>query len=299
MQNSRAPRFFTQQPNTFPDSSSWKLPNDQLVKAPTLKHSASQPITNTQLFVADGRPTYASVLKTQLANTMRTKGSQTSNDTNFMSAEEIEWFGPPTTTSRPPPVFPVNNYPVHYPQLLSTQERLNFALYPPTRFSGKVWEKMWEEGTLVLDLYVATTEPTLSDICRSPSDIYFRPETEFTGFEYRVKIDEDRCHKPLVVKAGNVIDILKTNTQYSRYIIDLCQMIRDGRAYFPVHYREYYGQGFTNASDPRHPSFILDIPESFCQSLVALHLRANSDYYASIQSPSIPVIPNRMISMKF
>jgi len=179
------------------------------------------------------------------------------------------------------------------------QERLNFALYPPTRFSGKVWEKMWEEGTLVLDLYVATTEPTLSDICRSPSDIYFRPETEFTGFEYRVKIDEDRCHKPLVIKAGNVIDILKTNTQYSRYIIDLCQMIRDGRAYFPVHYREYYGQGFTNASDPRHPSFILDIPESFCHSLVALHLRANSDYYASIQSPSIPVIPNRMISMKF
>jgi len=77
-------------------------------------------------------------------------------------------------------------------------------------------------------------------------------------------------------------------------------MIRDGRAYFPVHYREYYGQGFTNASDPRHPSFILDIPESFCHSLVALHLRANSEYYASLQSPFIPVIPNLMISsMKF
>ena len=91
-----------------------------------------------------------------------------------MSAEEIEWFGPPTTTSRPPPVFPVNSdYPVHYPQLLATQERLNFALYPPTRFSGKVWEKMWEEGMLVLDLYIATSMPTLSDICRSPSDVYF------------------------------------------------------------------------------------------------------------------------------
>jgi len=293
MQNSRAPRFCTQQLITSPDFSSSKL------STPTLKHSASQPIMKTPLFVADGRPTYASVLKTQLANMMRTKGTQT-NDTDFMSAEEIEWFGPPATTSRPPPVFPVNNYPVHYPRLLATPERLNFALYPPTRFSRKVWEKMWEKGMLVLDLYVATTEPTLSDICRSPSDVYFRPETEFTGFKYRVKIDEDRCHKPLVIKAGNVVDILKTNTQYSRYIIDLCQMIRDGRAYFPVHYREYYGQGFTNASDPRHPSFILDIPESFCHSLVALHLRANSDYYTNLQSPSIPVIPNRMISsMKF
>jgi len=151
-------------------------------------------------------------------------------------------------------------------------EQLNFALYPPTHFSGKVWEKMWEEETLVLDLYVATSMPTLSDICRSPSDVYFRPETEFMGFKYRVKIDENRCHEPLVIKAGNVIDILKTNMQYSRYVIDLCQMIRDGRAYFPVHYREYYGQGFTNASDPCHPSFILDIPKSFSHSLVALHL---------------------------
>jgi len=98
------------------------------------------------------------------------------------------------------------------------------------------------------------------------------PNTKFMGFEYRVKIDEDWCHKPLVIKAGNVVDILKTNMQYSCYVIDLCQMIRDGRAYFPVHYREYYGQGFTNASDPCHPSFILNIPELFCHSLVVLHL---------------------------
>ena len=149
------------------------------MKTPTLKHSASQPITKTQLFVADSRPTYASILKTQLANMMRTKGMQT-NDTSFMSAEEIEWFSPPATTSRPPPVFPINNYPVHYPRLLATPERLNFALYPPMRFSGKVWEKMWEEGTLILNLYVATTKLTLSNICRLPSDVYFRPETEFT-----------------------------------------------------------------------------------------------------------------------
>ena len=38
---------------------------------------------------------------------------------------------------------------------------------------------------------------------------------EFTGFEYCVKIDETRCHEPLVIKAGNVVDILKTNTQHS------------------------------------------------------------------------------------
>jgi len=190
----------------------------------------------------------------------------------------------------------VNNYPVYYARLLATQEQLNFTLYPPTHFSGRVWEKMWEEGTLVLDLYVATTMPTLSDICHSPSDVYFQPETEFTGFEYHMKIDETWCHEPLVIKAGRVMDILKTNMQHSHYIIDLCQMIRNRHAYFPVHYCKYYGQGFTNALDPHHLSFILNIPKSFCHSLVVLRLQANSDYDASLQSPSVTILPNHMIS---
>jgi hypothetical protein len=212
----------------------------------------------------------------------RTKVTQT-DETDFVSALEHEWFRRmPNTISRPP-TFPINNYPIHYPRLLAPPEQLNFALYPPMRFPDKTWEMIWQEGTLVLDLYITTAVPTLSDLCRSPSDIYFQQEMEFTGFDYRVRIDETRCHEPLTIKAGNVVDILKTNTRHGRYIIDSCQMIRDGRAYLPVHYREYYGQGFTNASDPRHPSFILDIPESFCHSLVALRLRSNAAYYASLQ----------------
>jgi len=92
------------------------------------------------------------------------------------------------------------------------------------------------------------------------------------GFEYCMKIDETWCHEPLVIKASNVIDILKTNTQYSHYVIDLCLMIRDGCTYFPVHYCGYYRQGFTNASNPRYSSFILNIPKLFCHSLVVLPL---------------------------
>jgi len=217
-----------------------------------------------------------------------------------MSAEEIEWFGPPATTSHPPPVFPVNNYPVHYSRLLAPPEQLNFALYPPARFPEKTWENMWEGGTLVLDLFVTATVPTLSDICRSPSNTYFQHETEFTGFDYCVQRDESQCHEPLVIKTGDIINILNTNTQQSRYVVNLCQMICNGRVYLPVHYHDYYEQGFTKASDSRHRSFILDIPTSFCHSLVVLHLRMNSVYYAGLQSPSITVLPNCMIpSMNF
>ncbi len=264
------------------DDSQMQSSNKFIVsRAPMLTWTTSEPATNSALYVTNCQPTYASVLENMLANTKQTKGTQT-NKTDPMTAEELEWFGPPASISQPP-VFPTNSYCIHYPRLLAPPEQLNFALYPPMCFHNNIWEMMWQGGSLVLNLYVATPMPTLSDLCHSPSDIYFQPEMEFTGFDYRIKIDKSRCPEPLVIKSGDIVNILNTNMQHGRYIVDLCQMIRNGRAYFPVHYREYYGQGFTNASDPRHPSFILDIPESFCHSLVALRLRSNSDYYASLR----------------
>ena len=289
MQNSEAPSSDRQQSKAPPNLPSLNPSNGWFMQAPVLKRSSSQPTTTSELYVSDGRPSYASVLKARLANMKRAKATQT-NESDFISTEELEWFGLPATISHPP-VFPVDNYIVHYPRLLAPIEQLNFALYPPTSFPEEHWEEMWQKGTLILDLHIATTIPTLSEICRSPSDIYFRTETEFTGFDYRVKIDESRCHKPLVIKTGDIVDILKVNKPDGRYIVDLCQMIRNGRAYIPVHYRDYYGQGFTKTSDPRHPSFILDIPESFCHSRVAFRLRSNAIYYASLLPP-LPIIKN-------
>jgi len=183
-----------------------------ILNAPELRRSASQLNPDSKLFIADCQPMYANILKKKLVSVKRTKGTQTI-DNNSMSAEEIEWFGASTPSC--PPTFPHNNHPVHYLRLLAPPEQMNFALYPPTHFSGKTWEKIWQEGTLVLDLYVATVTLTLSDILRAPSDIYFCSEMEFTRFDYQVKTDENRCHKLLIIKAGNSVDILRTNTQHS------------------------------------------------------------------------------------
>ena len=221
------------------------------------------------------------------------KATQTS-DSDSISPEELEWFSLLATIS-PPPVLPADNFLVHYPCLLALIEQLNFALYLPTYFPENYWEEMWQKGTLVLDLYIATTMLTLSEICSSPSDVYFRTETEFMEFDYCVKIDESQCHKPLVIKSGDIVNILKINKRDGHYIVDLCQMIRNGCAYIPVHYCDYYGQGFTKTLDPQHPSFILDIPESFCHSLVAFLLRSNANYYASLQPPpSFSNIPSHL-----
>ena len=89
---------------------------------------------------------------------------------------------------------------------------------------------------------------------------------------YQVKFDQSRCDKPVHVKTGNAVDILRTNTFYGRYIVDSCQLIRDGQAYLAVHFRNYDRQGFTSTINPRHPSFILEIPQSFCQTSMMQHL---------------------------
>ena len=167
----------------------------------------------------------------------------------------------------------LENQPIHYPRSLAPAIRPYFALYTPSHFSLKRWEKMWNEPTLILDLYVSSNNPTTSDQ-KSPatSTTYFYPEEEFMGIPYRVKFDQSRCDKPVHIKTGNAVDILRTNTFYGRYIVDSCQLIRNGQAYLAIHFRNYDRQGFTSTIDPRHPSFILEIPQSFCQTSMMQHL---------------------------
>jgi hypothetical protein len=54
-------------------------------------------------------------------------------------------------------------HPIQRPSsILPTREsiplRLNFALYPVTRFSDEFWKKMWGQMVLVLDSYLVTPE---------------------------------------------------------------------------------------------------------------------------------------------
>jgi hypothetical protein len=178
---------------------------------------------------------------------------------------------PPTLPAAPLyrcPPFPSNDHPVFCPTRESIPLRLNFALYPVTRFSDEFWKKMWGQMVLVLDSYLVTPER------RSTSTTtFFHPETEFIGIKYRLKIDCEKCHQPLVFRRGDIVDMSGTNSPSSRYVVETCQLIRGGFA-LPVHYRNFHGQGFTDTRDPCHPSFILQIPQSFCKSPLIPHLQA-------------------------
>jgi len=53
------------------------------------------------------------------------------------------------------------------------------------------------------------------------------------------------------------MEIDKYNGQY---IVDYCQLIHNGIAYLPIHYREYENQAFSAGNNPHHYSFILTVP---------------------------------------
>ncbi len=169
--------------------------------------------------------------------------------------------------------FPPNTYAIRSPTAYSPEEAPFFALYPPTCFEDCHWQDLWQQPTLALDLYV--TPNSTSDATNRQSAVmtYLQSETQFVGMNYRLRVEEARCDKHFEIRRGDSVNFLDANRRYGRYIVDACQWIEKGCAYLPVHYREYYSQGFTDTQDPLHPSFILDIPASFCKSNIRPHLQ--------------------------
>jgi len=119
---------------------------------------------------------------------------------------------------------------------------------------------MWSSREVDLDDLSFTIElPSKSRLLHSTS---FRYEAEFTGYFYRVAINPTRCHSNMRIQCGTIVNVANLNTARGKYVVDACQLTRDGLSYFPVHYREY-DQAFTSADDSRHYSFVLAIPSNF------------------------------------
>jgi hypothetical protein len=154
----------------------------------------------------------------------------------------------------------------YYPIATNPVTHTNHNPMKFTLFTDSYWKMIWKGPILDLEYY-ATSIPSflLLDNTKTPiaTRTYFHLDDEFMGIPYRVKIYEENCPQSLSIQCGTMVDINGMNTLHSRYIVDYCQLIRNGHVYIPVHYREYYGQKFTNTYDLRHPSFILEIPIKF------------------------------------
>lgn len=168
------------------------------------------------------------------------------------------------STSLPPSPFPLRSFTTYRPKLLTFEEQLSYGQYAPSRFTPDSWTKIWNGRKVNLDnlSFTATLRTSKS---RPPCSTSFRYETEFTGYLYRVAIDPTRCHSNIRIQCGTVVDVANLNTTRGKYIVDTCQLVRDGLSFFPVHYREC-DQGFTSADDFRHYSFILAIPSPYCSN---------------------------------
>jgi hypothetical protein len=116
----------------------------------------------------------------------------------------------------------------------------------------------------------------------------FHHELEFMGYAYRVVFDADwvkisaQWMKKISFTRGTAVNVHNINNCGGQYIVEYCQLIRNGIAYLPVHFREYHDQGFSTTNDPRHHSFILAVPVELCYSPFLPHLRPSSTDYDTI-----------------
>ena len=145
---------------------------------------------------------------------------------------------------------------------------LPFAQYPVSHFAQQDWDKIWERPAIDLEPYLEMTHYNN----RQAISTFFYPEHEFAGYTYHVIFNPARLKTKIFFRRGTAVNIQGINETDGRYLVDYCQLIRDGIAYLPVHFRDRHKQGFSIVNDPFHYSFILMIPVNLCKSPLLPHL---------------------------
>ena len=211
---------------------------------------------------------------------LRTTQSERTVDTNASNpAEDLTTTG---YTFRPifPPIF--YNETTHLK--MNPTQRLPFAQYPPSHFTPEEWDEIWNQPAIDLDPYL-----TLTMYPGGTFPTVFHHELEFMGYAYHVNFDADwvkisaQWMKKISFTRGTAVNVHNINNCGGQYIVEYCQLIRNGIAYLPVHFREYHDQGFSTTNDPRHHSFILAVPVELCYSPFLPHLRPSSTDYDTIR----------------
>jgi len=248
----------------------------------TLPHSRSHPVLDitcpeapkAEANVAAAQIQDFSVTPTKIRTSQSVQTTTTEDSVAAVSST-------PTLITTCESVFPPITFRYQGYLNLASSQRTPFAQYPVSHFPDDEWEKIWNRRVINLDLHASSTNYSGSDKQFSPKTTYFHFEHEFVEYAYRVIVNPITCPAGLTIKRGTAVDICGINGYDGRYVVDYCQLVRDGVAYLPVHYRQYDSQGFSSAFDPRHLSFILVIPTSFCFSPLLPHL-----------DPSVAILDN-------
>ena len=124
---------------------------------------------------------------------------------------------------------------------LGPMERLPFAQYPVSHFTQQDWDIIWERPVIDLDPYLMTME---YDNCPNSLPTVFHPEWEFAGYSYHVELDASCLQSKIFFRRGTAVDVRGINRSDGWYLVEYCQLIHDGIAYLPVHFREYHNKVF-------------------------------------------------------
>jgi len=168
--------------------------------------------------------------------------------------------------------FPPRSLTAYRPKPHTPEGQLPFGQYPVSRFNGKAWKKMWKRCEVNLNDLSHVVELCIPK-SRTLRTTIFHDEDEFMGYRYRVLIDPSKCRVGLSIRHGTIVNVNNLNTEWGKYVVEPCQLIRGNIAFFPVHFREYDGQKFTSVEDSQHYSFILVVPSAYCVPSLPFYLR--------------------------
>jgi hypothetical protein len=163
----------------------------------------------------------------------------------------------PSTLPSPIPEYtifdPLKRLP-HYPTY--DLRPIGFSYQPERWYPEAEFRMFWNYPTVDITDRLIPRESSVALQCDFPSTVHI--EGEFDGIPIRLKLDPLRSTDLEPFQRGTVISYKESNDA-GKYMVECCQLVREGVAYLKVVYRTS-SQAVFPAYDEKRPAFILSIP---------------------------------------
>lgn len=133
---------------------------------------------------------------------------------------------------------------------------IGFAYQPERWYPDAEFRFFWNSPAVDITDRLIPREPSVAPYTDSPCMVHI--EGEFDGIRIRLKLDPLRSTDLEPFQRGTVISYKESN-DVGKYMVECCQLVREGVAYLKVVYRTS-SQAVFPAYDEKRPSFILSIP---------------------------------------
>ena len=133
---------------------------------------------------------------------------------------------------------------------------IGFAYQPERWYPDAEFRALWNCPTVNITNRLIPRDPSVAPYSDFPSMVH--TEGEFDGIPIRLKLDP-LCSTDLEPFQRGTVVSYKESNDAGKYMVECCQLVREGVAYLKVVYRTS-SQAVFPAYDEKRPAFILSVP---------------------------------------